>query len=233
MARAATGPRPLVAIIAGLVVGLLGVVGLAGAGWPDHEGDETVAAPAESATAARAFVARWRASRLATWAVDADFLRVMADGRRLAFDVHMAQRPPDRLVTGPSSLDARVGNERRACGADQADVVGCRQAGVARPYEAEVEDDIDVLRGYVLGRSAFYGVRVDGPDCFALRLRGPVLSPPYGERARFCFDPATSAPVRAEVWRKEATDRTTAVEVRSTPTDADLDPDRWGGGGRE
>lgn len=217
---------------AGLAAGVLGVTALVGAGWPDHD-EDTGPPRAETAAAARAFVARWRASRLGTWVVDATFVRVMADGRRLAFDVHMAQRPPDRLITGPSSLDARRGNERRACAADDADVVACREAGTARPYEAEVEDDIDLLRGYVLGRAAFYGVRTDGPDCFALRLRRPVLSPPYGERARFCFDPTTHAPVRAEVRRKEATDRTTAVEVRSTPTEADLDPDRWGGGGRE
>ena len=108
----------------------------------------------------------------------------------------------------------------------------CRSDGRARPFAAEVEDDIDLLRGYVLGPTSFYGVRSDGRDCFALRLRRVVLSPPYGLRARFCFDPVNHAPVRAEVTRKEARDRTVAVRVRSDPTEADLDPERWGGGGR-
>jgi hypothetical protein len=231
MERTATGVRPLVALVAGLVVGVAAVAGLAAAGWPDHDG-EGGSAPSENAAAARAFVDRWRASRLGTWVVEAEFVRVMTDGRRLATDVHMAQRPPDRLVTGLGTVDRRKGADRLACSADADGVSTCRSDSNARPFAAEVEDDIDLLRGYVLGPKAFYGVRVDGADCFVLRLRRAVLTPPYGQRARFCFDPATNAPVWAEVRRKEATDRTVAVEVRSAPTDVDLDPDRWGGGGR-
>ena len=231
MDRSATGLRPLPATAAGVVVGVLAVVALAAAGWPAHDEDGAAGGAGETTSAARHFVARWRASRLGTWVVEAEFERVMADGRRLRTDVHMAQRPPDRLITGLGTLDARRGDERTACGSDAAGVSVCRSGQVARPYEAEVEDDIDLLRGYVLGRSSFYGVRQEG-DCFVLRLRRRVLTPPYGERARFCFDPATDAPVLAEVRRKEATDRTLAVEVRSAPADADLDPERWGGGGR-
>jgi hypothetical protein len=42
----------------------------------------------------------------------------------------------------------------------------------------------------------------------------------------------TGAPVRSEIERKEGRDRTVAISVRRRPTDADLDPERWGGGGR-
>ena len=231
MVRSATGPRPLVAAIAGGLIGVLAAVGLAMAGWPDHEASDPGGAAGATPAAARRFVVEWRRSRLGTWVVEARFERVTAAGRRIEAAVHMAQRPPDRLVTGLGTIDARRGGERLACSSDEAGQLVCRDGGPARPYEAEVEDDIDVLREYVLGPSSFYAVRQHG-DCFTLRLRRPVLSPPYGRRARFCFDPATGAPVRADVERREAVDHTVAVEVRSDPTDADLDPERWGGGGR-
>jgi hypothetical protein len=87
------------------------------------------------------------------------------------------------------------------------------------------------LATYVRGAGALYAVRDEG-NCFRLRLRLRVLSPPYGERARFCFDPATGAPVRSEIEKREGVDRTVAISVRARPTDDDLDPGKWNGGGR-
>jgi hypothetical protein len=223
MARSATGPRPIVAVLTGAVAGIAGVVGLAAADWPPST--EPAQPSAETAAAARRFVAEWRRSRLGTWALDGTFERVTSSGRRLRAEVHMAQRPPDRLVTGLSTVHSRQGDRRLACAPGPDGNVLCRDGGEVRPYAAEVADDIDILRGYVLGPTAFYGVAQDGP-CFQLRLRRPVLSPPYGFRARFCFDPATGAPVHAEVHRREGRDVTVALQVRGAPTDADLDPER-------
>lgn len=232
MAPSATDRRPLVATVAGLVVGALAAAALAAAGIPRSDQHViTVAAPAETEAAARRFVAAWERSRRGTWVVEASFARVTSTGRRLETSIHMAQRPPDRLVTGLGTIDSRRGGERLACAADAQEMVRCRSGGPARPYDAEVEDDLDILRGYVDAERGFYGVLQEGA-CFRLRLRRSVLSPPYGQRARFCFDPATGAPVRSEVDKREARDRTVAVSIRARPTDADLDPEKWGGGGR-
>jgi hypothetical protein len=204
------------------------VAGLAASGWHDRHEHR---ADSESAAAAANFVAAWRRSRAGTWVVDATFERVTASGRRLAGQVHMAQRPPDRLVTGLGAVDGRRGDRRLACATDPGGALRCRDGAQVRPYAEEVDSEVATLRTYVHGPGAFYAVRQDG-ECFALRLSRQILSPPYGSRARFCFDRATGAPVRSQVTRREATDRTVAGAVRARPSDVDLDPEKWNGGGR-
>jgi hypothetical protein len=217
------------ATAAGLVAGALAVVGLAAADWPQHTRPRyVIAAPAHPA---EDFVAQWRRMRLGTWVVEARFARVTAAGRRLESDVHMAQRPPDRLVAGLGAVDARRGDVRLACATGPDDVLRCRDGARAQPYDEEVEAEVAILRTYVLGSGAFYAVRAEGA-CFVLSLSRQILSPPYGRRATFCFDPVSAAPVRTEVVRQEATDRTVAISGRAEPTDADLDPEKWNGGGR-
>ena len=225
MARFATGPRPFLAAAVGAVVGVGLVVGLAALGWPDQD-DGSDSEPLSPAAAASAFLERWERSRLGTWAVDARFDRVTTAGRRLTIDVHMAQRPPDRLIAGLGAIDARRGGQRLACAPDADGNVHCRPGGPARPYEDVVADEMRLLATYVRGPGAFYAVRAEG-RCFDLRLRLEVLSPPYGEQARFCFDGDTGAPVRTEIVRVEARDRTVAVSVRARPTDDDLNPEKW------
>jgi hypothetical protein len=230
MARSATGPRPLLAAVAGAAVGAVASVGLSIAGWPAHD-ERPAPVPRESAAAASRFLAMWERSRLSTWVVDARFDRVTAGGRTLTVDVHMAQRPPDRLISGLGAVNARRHGQRLACAPDAEGLVHCRPGGPAPPYEEEVADELRILRTYVLGPGAFYAVREEG-DCFRLRLRLRVLSPPYGERARFCFDEATAAPVRSEVEKVQARDRTVAISVRAQVSDDDLEPEKWNGGGR-
>ena len=225
MARSATGLSPLLAAVAGAAVGAIGVVGLAASGWPADPA-RPATPPRESAAAATRFLAAWEHSRSAVWAVDARFERVTAAGRRLETDVHMAQRPPDRLIAGLGAIDARRGGERLACAPDATGEVHCRSGGQAPPYDEEVAEELRVLSTYVRGPGAFYAVREDGA-CFRLRLRLQVLSPPYGERARFCFDRATGAPTRSEIERVQARDRTVAVSVRPEVSDDDVDAEKW------
>jgi hypothetical protein len=229
MARSATGARPFLATVTGLVVGMVAVVALAAAGWPHRERPRSTATAQPAA--AGEFLAQWQRMRLGTWALEARFSRVTRAGRRLDTDLHMAQRPPDRLVTGLGSIDARRGGTRLACAPDAGGTVHCRDGGPAPPYDAEVARELGYLRRYVEGTGALYAVRRSG-DCYDLRLRLRIPSPPYGERARFCFDRATDAPVRSEIERAEARDTTVALRVRARPSEADLDPERWGGGGR-
>ena len=49
-----------------------------------------------------------------------------------------------------------------------------------------------------------------------------VPAPPYGDHALFCFDRATAAPVLIEIERPEATDQTTAREIRTQIRPEDL-----------
>jgi hypothetical protein len=58
--------------------------------------------------------------------------------------------------------------------------------------------------------------------CFHLELRLRVFTPPYGIESTFCFDEEVGVLRDVEVVRPEATDRTTATEVRTTVTEADL-----------
>ncbi|MEY2478951.1 MAG: hypothetical protein QOG87_4266 [Actinomycetota bacterium] len=226
MARSATGPRPFLAAAAGVAVGAVVVVALAVAGWPPADDDAPTEPPAVSTAAASRFLAAWERSLRGTWVVDARFVRVTAAGGRLTLEVHTAQRPPDRLSAGQGRVEARLGGRRLGCTAGEDGVLACKEEGGARPYDEEVAEDMRTLATYVRGPGAFYAVGDEG-DCFRLRLRLRVLSPPYGERARFCFDRATGAPVRSEIEKREGVDRTVAISVRAQPTDDDLDPERW------
>lgn len=218
--------RPLWAGVAGLVVGAVIVAFLAAAGIPGHrvggEGGELL----EGQAAARAFVDTWRRSRMATWSVDSVFTRTPRRGRPLTASVHSAQRPPDRLHQGLGSVNARRGDVELVCaGGDRGpDTLRCREGKALRPYAEEVEAELRILRQYVIGPDALYTVRQESGGCFALRLRFVLPAPPYGTSARFCFDPRTLAPVRAEVRRDEGVDVTVAVNVNGDPSDADLAP---------
>jgi hypothetical protein len=215
---------PATGLVAGVLVGLVGVAALAGARWPGRE-EESPSAPRPSAAAARAFLDAYRRSRLGTWAVDARFERRTAAGAALTSEMHIAQRPPDRVVKGLGTIDARRDSRRWACAADAAGAVTCRDGGPAPPYEAEVAEELQTLAGYV-GPEGFYAVTREGSTCFRLHLRAALPSPPYGQGALFCYDPETGAPVRTEIERIEGIDRTVALAVRARPTEADLDPER-------
>jgi hypothetical protein len=227
MARSATGP--VIGVAAGLVVGAVAVGALAASGWP---GRQQVDATLEQPGAARAFLTAWERSRTGTWALEGTFQRVQGGRAVLTTAVHAAQRPPDRLRIGLGSVDAVEGGRRLACAPDAEGVVACRDGGPAPPYREEVRSELSVLRTYVTGAGRLYGVVADDGGCFTLRLRGAYLTPPYGQRARFCFDGATGAPVRSEIERLEATDRTVAVSVRARVSDADLEPMGGEGEGR-
>jgi hypothetical protein len=179
----------------------------------------------EGPDATRAFLAEWRASRLATWAIDASFERRTATGGRLTAEAHRAQAPPNRVATGFGSTDAVVDGHRLSCTTDASGKEHCSQGAVARPYASEVSTEVANLRTYVLGAPPLYAVRADAHHCFRLRLViARYVSPPYGQLAIFCWDAATHAPVRAEIHRAEGADLTVTTAIREQPTYADLHP---------
>lgn len=176
------------------------------------------------ASAAKAFLAEWVQSRSSTWVVESRFTRHTAAGSPFSFDIHNAQRPPDRLLMGQGSVVARRGDQLLACAGRDRSRLHCRTSGGAASWPAELAGEVHVLESYFEGDPPLYQVRRDQRGCFALTQVRPLLSAPYGFRARFCFDPRTHAPTLAQVERAEGVDVTRAVSVRGHVTDADLAP---------
>ena len=218
--------KPLPATIAGVVVGAMIAGGLAVNGIPEHADTDQHLRPVEGQRAARSFLDAWRRSRLSSWSVDAVFTRSGPKGERLSVAVHRAQRPPDRLLTGLGTVNARRGDVELVCaGGERApSSLRCREGRALVPYEEEVEAEMRLLRRYVLGADALYAVRQEGRSCFRLRLRFELPSPPYGRLAVFCFDEETGAPTRAEIRRDQGTDVTRSVRIKADPDEEDLAP---------
>jgi len=179
-------------------------------------------APRPRPSAADAYLAAWRRSQLGTWRVVLRWER-RAGGGRLDDVIRIAQRPPDRLVIGAGSVNARRDGRRLACAAGSDGRLLCRDAGGAPPYEQQVDQQEAVLRQQLAGPEALYTVGRAGSSCYDLRLRFLRFpAPPYGRRARFCFDAATGAPTLLDIDRTEGNDRQAAVQVSGRVTDDDL-----------
>ena len=206
-------------VIGGLVVMALLVVWL---GDPDDD------APAEPPTvggqeAVDEFLDAYERSWLVEAVVVSETLRTMADGRELAYEQRLVQRPPDdRLVIGAGSASGRVGGRTVRCTTVDDTVPQCADGGEAPDYQAYVDDQLASLAEMVEPGVGMYELTSSGDGCFHLELRLRVLTPPYGIESTFCFDEEVGVLREVEVVRPEATDRTTALEVRTAVTDADL-----------
>lgn len=217
------------AVLAGLVIGALLTAWVAAATWDDDRHDTatttaTTAAPAASRPAdARGFLAAWRRSLTATYAVEERIERRLVDGRRVTSDVRLVQRPPDRLRIGSGTVTARLQGRQYGCTTGTDGKLGCQAGGPAPSYAKAVTDELAVLRPLVARATAPYRVaRGRDPGCWTLVLRTRLLAPPYGEDATFCYDRATGAPRRAIVHRKEGTDTVTTVNLQTTVGPDDL-----------
>jgi hypothetical protein len=169
------------------------------------------------------FLGAWARSRRGTWVVRLAFTRRTVAGGQLDDEMRIAQRPPDRLVVGPlGAVTGRLGGSTVNCGLGATGVLRCGRGTPAPPYAEEVRGEVDALRSYLVGTSPLYRLQREG-RCFVLSLRYRYPSPPYGDRARFCFDAATGAPTRREVYRPEGTDIQRAVEIRTRVVADDLE----------
>jgi len=202
--------------VAGLLVGTLlaGVLAARDVAASDDERDRATSQAATQPADADAFAEAWQRSRTGTWVVRMTFTRRTAARGRLDDEIRIAQRPPDRLIVGPlGAVAGSIGGRTVNCGTGATGALRCGGDQPAPPYSDEVRREVSALRSYFAGTSPLYAVKHDG-DCFTLRLRRQYPSPPYGDRARFCFDRVTGAPTRQEIHRKQGTDVQQAVEVR-------------------
>jgi hypothetical protein len=179
------------------------------------------AAEEESDAAAAGLVEAWRRSRTGTYVLVTTFERTVGE-RELEATTYLAQRPPDRLTVSGTSVRGRIGGERVTCGPDAAGGLLCERSPLESTYEEAVAGEVRRLERLVGPDSPVYGVADEGGGCFRLRRVAAVVSPPYGDRARFCFDAATGALVATEVHRAEGSDRTRVRDLRPEVADADL-----------
>jgi hypothetical protein len=210
--------------VAGLLVGVLlaGAVVARDVAMSHRRRDRATKPVAARPADVDAFADAWQRSRTGTWFVRMAFTRRTAAGGHLDDEIRIAQRPPDRLTVGPlGAVAGRIGDRTVNCAIGATGVFRCAADQPAPPYPDEVSREVSTLRSYFAGRYPLYSVGHDG-DCFTPRLRRRFPSPPFGDRARFCFDRATGAPTRREVRRPEGTDVQRAVEVRAEVSAADL-----------
>jgi hypothetical protein len=179
--------------------------------------------PVAQRKAATAFVAAWKRSLEGTWAVDAVFERRIGT-KRITFDVHEARRPPDHLRTAGGTVEGRVNGQLVACTTGAEGALTCSNGGPAPPFADDVAKELATLSGYFAGSDPLYRANQLSGGCFELLLRHAILAPPYGESARFCFDPRTGAPTRVEVRKRGSVDVTRTTAVRAEPTAGDLTP---------
>lgn len=194
-----------VAVTVGLVLAL-----------PD---DDRPAAPVPADPAG--FVAAYERSRTAELLLESTFTRTFNDGRELAYETHLVQRPPDDvLVVGAGSASGRLSGRIVRCNAAATDApAACVDGGPAPPYAEVVGQEVDAMEALVADA---YEVDRDDAGCWVLTLVAALPTPPYGGAARFCFDDATGALARLEVRRPEGVEVTEVLSIRTDVTDADL-----------
>lgn len=189
------------------------------------EDDSSPAAPrpANGPSAVDAFLAAYERSRTVEVVVESTFTRTFPDGRELAYEQRLVQRPPDdRLVIGAGSASGRIDGRVVRCNATPSGPPDCVQGDDARPYDEEVAAEIADLAGLVEPDDGAYAVTAGDDGCFDLALEVRILTPPYGVAATFCFDDESGALSVLDIERPEATDRTVADAIRTEVTAADL-----------
>jgi hypothetical protein len=215
------------ATFGGVLSGCL-LAGVVIAGWtsPPEEpvtGDEAVAQ----------FLKAWERSERGTYHVTSTFRREMSTGRELASTLEVVQRPPDHLRFQLGGVTGSVDGHPVVCSS----VVDGASAGVpsvtaevectlgettSRPYDEVVDENMAAWDTLLRGRSRLYRVETKGDGCFSLIITRLEYVPPYGNFARFCFDPETGAVVESEVRRNEGTDYVRAVDIDPVVDDRDF-----------
>jgi hypothetical protein len=209
-------PRPSrVAAAAGVLVGGGVAAALVATG--------ALRVPTASDTSARQdFVAAYERSRQGTFVVESRFRRQMDTGAVLESGQLLVQQPPTRLVRQFGGVDGIVDGRGVVCATGPDGSFGCRAGDTPRDFAAETRREVDNLRGYVTPPAPIYRVNRDESGCFELTQVIVYPDPPFGSRARFCFDERTGAPTTVERRLDNASELLQATALRTGVTDADL-----------
>ena len=211
---------PWVGAAAGVVAGLVASATIVGIGALEEPNPE----PFETDPAAVAdFLEAWQRSRAGTFVVISRFTRSVTGRSGLSSTATLVQDPPTRIAAQLGSITGRIGDREISCTTGPDEELQCLPGRRLPSYEEEAGDELALLRRFVdgPGRDLYFVDRRDG--CFRLRLAFELPTPPLGETAVYCFDPATGAPTRTEIVREEGRDLTEAVEIRTEVTAEDLE----------
>jgi hypothetical protein len=228
------GGRELRVVLAVLPLPILAVaVAMLGGGGTDHAGPRVVStttAPAVAEPVLREqFLQAYERSRRATWYITYDFSRRLRNGGRLDLEQVALNRPPDYIRAGLGGLNGVVGGREVVCDlVDDREICAPREQAV--PFEDALVAELSELSDVVQPPAKWYAVeggdetRVAGEAarCFTLRRVVNVPSPPYGDKAEYCFATADGAPLLNRVERREGTDQREARTVSRQVSDADI-----------
>ncbi|HLF40420.1 MAG TPA: hypothetical protein VI854_02985 [Acidimicrobiia bacterium] len=223
-------PLPVLALAAA-ALGQAGGAEVPGTGDGRDTPAETVVAadPVPEPQRREELLAAYERSRRATWLIDFAFRRRLHNGGRLDLTVVELNRPPDHLIAGLGGRSGTVGGRTIRCEQVEGREI-CAPQGAAVPFEDSLAEQVSELRDALQPPAKWYAVglgerrRVAGEQatCFVLTRLVNVPSPPYGDRAEYCFA-EDGVPLLARVERREGTDERTAEAVRRVVTDADVE----------
>lgn len=235
----AGGMRPVLVVVAGVLIGVLAVLGIAALTNDDDAdpaggGDpiELSFASVESdPAAAEALVVAWNRWRTASFVTTGTWTRTLdADpDNPLSGDVFTAQDPPRRLVVRLGAVLESIDGTVTTCDAPSEDVIvpACIDGGGGRAYDDRVAAEMQLVLGYVIGDARLYDVGFGSADnplvtCFDVELREAVLRSPWGRAGAFCFHDDTGALASSRVRRQSAVDEEVTLSYRTEVTDADF-----------
>jgi hypothetical protein len=215
--------QPVLLVLAGVLAGILVVLGLAAL----VVDDETLAKPPIHALEvgfpavvhddddARMLTVAWNRWRTASFVSPGTWTRTL-DGvdAPLTGNTYTAQDPPRRLVVRLGGVLEQIDGELTTCAAPAEGVIvpACTEVSGQRGYDDRVLAEMALVVGYVIGESRIYDVAaIDG--CFQVELLPAALRSPWGRAAEFCFDESSGALWSSRVRRQTATDfeQTTAI----------------------
>ena len=220
-------------MLVGLAV-LLGVgVGVGAAAFTSDDGSDAVdeveladprGLPPEHRANAVGFLEAWERFRKGTFVVDLHFERtVTGKDLPLVSEGILVQQPPRRVLRAFGNQSSVFADSAQSCelGAEASSL--CAPAHQTESYDVQVAQELSILSQYFSTDTPLYRVEAPTASCFRLFLYRSMPLPPYGDAAQFCFDSATGAMTLFEMTTASGGDRTTAMGITPTVTEADFD----------
>jgi hypothetical protein len=167
------------------------------------------------------FIAAFQRSLGATFALDANYTRVLPDGKRLESATFVAQRGADHLQRQFGGITGTIGGHQILCSTTADGQFPCGPAVAAADPKESLSQQLENLRSYFAPPPLYRVIRADD-ECFELTQVRRYPTAPYGTWARMCFDPETGAVRFLAQHLEGATDTFSAVRIRSMVTDQDF-----------
>ena len=223
--------RPVILVAAGVVAGVVAVLGIA-ALLIDDDADDVPLDPIEVSfppvehdeAAAKDLVVAWNRWRTASFVSAGTWTRTLdSDDAPLTGDTYTAQEPPRRLVLRLGAVIESIDGSLVTCDNPSEPVIvpECSEMAGLRSYDERLRSEMSLVLNYVIGEERIYDVaEVDG--CFNVELIPAVLRSPWGRAGQFCFDEASGALRSSRVRRQSAVDEEVAVVIRTDVSDEDF-----------